>query len=788
MDSTCFPTPDLAEAEARVARAQSDLDAKRTAARRIAEHIDWLKSRPELERLHYLVTNHARLQAQLAREEEEYRAALGQREQEIAKTCPFEPPRHLEEEIEHIRWLLQELTPHISPRRLESVLNDPRLTDADKQRLSARMRSACCDSEWAAYIDWLRERLHRKKQELEVLEHAHQAKLRLSALEQLRPLQNHRDGTAAALAESAAAVARQPEIEQHIAACVDQYVFDETQGEEAAYDGATQHLTHQIEVTLQSLFALPATDPCILRTDVHAFLKCHHHRLAPYFAISTPLGVSHLARLIAGGDYAGAGELVTWLPTGDTSSLGQVVAYLRYIVSATPELSGTTAYRDLSQHDVFLGACYYDNGPASEALNQVLQWDYASLQHVLSQHELNKFKGLGLQPRIAELAFESVYRRTHGLVPGPQLHDVNLQCMRPLRRPWSLGARPVLPGHDWEDVNGKKYDVKCNVFYRTMQKSKGLCGFLIERVQAQCHTYPGFVFTKADETCCTWVYVGDYVPGADINLEGDRVLPFCFRLPDCMRYTACVGFGTAELGHLILNDRFLRVGWQLVTGVRGACPQEHGRAEEALLHDLVEKCVRACASGFLEQVLWKVLTETTLDACSKYDSDTVDAYLELVGKVVESGVLPVRLPQIGGKPILDYWIEQVLCPLNHYWDRVQCPACGARAAERGTVVVQVQRMTSAGTIYGRIMCNVCGYVCVGATLLTHCHGCSHYPLLVRKNPVCGNCKGLVCEWKGRGGTRCRRCKRGCRGGQDVREADFLLEADGGGAGTEETGF
>jgi hypothetical protein len=83
-------------------------------------------------------------------------------------------------------------------------------------------------------------------------------------------------------------------------------------------------------------------------------------------------------------------------------------------------------------------------------------------------------------------------------------------------------------------------------------------------------------------------------------------------------------------------------------------------------------------------------------------------------------------------------------------------------------------MTSDGTIYGRLECTRCGFVRDEATLLAHCYHCSHYPLIIGKNPVCGSktCKRLVCEWVDQEGVRCRCCKAGCVGGQQTPDEEF----------------
>jgi hypothetical protein len=173
--------------------------------------------------------------------------------------------------------------------------------------------------------------------------------------------------------------------------------------------------------------------------------------------------------------------------------------------------------------------------------------------------------------------------------------------------------------------------------------------------------------------------------------------------------------------------------------------------------------------------LWEALTKTTLDACSRCDRDSVDSYLALATQLLENRALPVRLPRAGGTPLLCSWIEQVLRPLNKHWDKIKCPSCGARGSEPGSIKLSTTRMTSDGTIYGQLTCNQCRFVRDGATLLAHCYSCSHYPLIIGKNPICRTktCKRLVCEWVDQEGARCKCCKEGCVGGQQTPEEDFV---------------
>jgi hypothetical protein len=182
-----------------------------------------------------------------------------------------------------------------------------------------------------------------------------------------------------------------------------------------------------------------------------------------------------------------------------------------------------------------------------------------------------------------------------------------------------------------------------------------------------------------------------------------------------------------------------------------------------LLDDFIERCCQECRKTFLEYALWKALTETTLLACSKFDSVSVGNLLERIDELIQSRALPIRLPQISSsetgdrRPILSIWIDQVLRPLIQHWDQISCPQCGASARGPGTVQLQITRMTSECTIFGRMKCRRCGSCNEDTTILTHCHHCGHFPLIIGKNQVCpnSNCNGLRCD-------NCGACKKTCK--------------------------
>jgi hypothetical protein len=608
------------------------------------------------------------------------------------------------------------------------------------------------DPHWAQALTALRDYLQRLEQERNGFEAAHANEIRSTAEAEL--------GLVAALAASANELCSEADV----------------RGE-------------YVEKVIDLLLALPSSEPLILDDEVHCFLELTEDRLTRCARAPTPAVIAYISRLVAMAHYARAGELLDRLAAPEESPEAAVLAYLRYVVSDPPELAGVTRHSSLSAEDVFLGACYYEafnprkDGPASATLRNQWQWDYRSLEASLlsaddgrEAHQLNSFKVCGLQPRIAELAFPQVFTRLHGDDAGSRLRDLNLEYVRLLAPPWRLSAQPVLPQVDWESQDKRRYDVKCNLFFRHQRKKVGLRGLLINRSKVSAQSFPGFIFTDTGEDSCSWVFVGEYKAAPGIEQVGDRVLPFWFRQPDGARYAPSPNKPGFELGMRLLQDQWLRVGWQLASRQKATPPQAPRATPESLLDQLIEGCLGDTEgrSAYLEVALWEALTKTTLNACSRCDRASVDSYFGLATQLLKNRALPVRLPEIDGTPLLCSWIEQVLRPLNNHWDKIKCPRCGVRGSQPGRIELSATRMTSDGTIYGVLECNRCGFVRDDATLLAHCYSCSHYPLIIGKNPVCGSktCQHLICDWMVQKGVRCKCCKWGCVDGQQCVDEDF----------------
>jgi hypothetical protein len=385
-----------------------------------------------------------------------------------------------------------------------------------------------------------------------------------------------------------------------------------------------------------------------------------------------------------------------------------------------------------------------------------------------------------LQPRIAELAFASVYPRLYHGGAKPALRDLNLEVVKALARPWRLTTTPGLPSADWEACGGRQYDVKCNVFYRSKSKQEklGLRGFLIKRPSG-LRSFPAFLFTASNARSGTWTYLGEYHQPVTSESADDRVLPFHFRVPDSERFALSAPSCNPSLGRRLLCNRRLRLGWQLATGTR-LPPDEWPRNDAAgwLLYAFIDSCVRIATDTFLEHALWRALTEATLEACGEHPRATVEVFLDLANSLIADRALPVILPRIDGRPLLCRWIAEVLRPLVENWSRIRWHGCGRCGERAGTPRLQITRMTSLGTIYGRMTCEGCGAELGGkVTLLTHCHNCDHYPLIIGRNPTCTRCHGLVCEYIEGGARRCKCCKMGCPHGRDTPEADFVEETE-----------
>jgi hypothetical protein len=351
-----------------------------------------------------------------------------------------------------------------------------------------------------------------------------------------------------------------------------------------------------IEKVLDRLLGgIHETDSHILHEEVHRFLNKNHQHLRQSRVAAAPVIVAHISRLAGNCDFEKARELLKLFPDADRSALAGVIHYLRFVTRETkdtPMFSDTTYFSKLSEKDMFLSACYYYNPSAPlqdtkvpaawPTLERQSQWDYKSIKQAFSEagtKALNHFKVRGLQPRIAELAFRGVYGKLHGSDAERKLRDRNLERVPCLHAGCMIALRPILPGADWiDDDRRQEYDVKSNLYWRT-EKTKersGLSGFFLgsktrDRSFSEIPncSFPGIIFTGSDHESSTWIYIGEYRPIPSMQQRiGKRVLPFFFRLPDSCRYKA-LEVVDCDLGMRLLEDRSLRLGWQLALGMRG---------------------------------------------------------------------------------------------------------------------------------------------------------------------------------------------------------------------------
>ncbi len=188
-----------------------------------------------------------------------------------------------------------------------------------------------------------------------------------------------------------------------------------------------------VRTSIARLLQLPESDPHILSDEIHDFLRSVHSRLVRVNPGTVPMLVVHIGHLAAKGENSDARELLKRFPEHDESALGAIVVYLRFATRNPPRFAGTTFYSRLAPEDLFLGACYYE-GRALPILANQSKWDYASVKRALlgrgEWHDLNHFKVRGLQPRIAEISFRTIYGLLKDANAAEKLRDLNLECVK----------------------------------------------------------------------------------------------------------------------------------------------------------------------------------------------------------------------------------------------------------------------------------------------------------------------------------------------------------------------
>ena len=528
--------------------------------------------------------------------------------------------------------------------------------------------------------------------------------------------------------------------------------------------------SEHVNAVLDRLMQLPTSPLLISAKQLWGFYTKNLNKLAtrPYFH-EAPSVVAFAAYLINEGNYPVARNLLEKLASLVSSPFQSLVQYLQFVLQEPLELSGNTLFSQLSEEDIFLAACYYNDGPARHSLDSVRKWDWASVQNHLKvpddphgNLELNHFLVKGLQPRIAELAFRKVREVLYPGVAKENLTDLNLQVVQKLSRPWRRYS-VTLPGADWGDVSGERFDAKCNLYYRSKNAKLGLRGLLINRNDGGKKTYSGFIVTDASEEACSWTYVGDYIPES-ADRKGGKVLPFYFRIPESACFSCQLTEAEVELGMQLLPAWKLQFGWCLANGRLPVVGINTLATNEAkiLLRRLFDKALSMSERMSLEFGLWQALTEITLVECFTQRKYTVMEFLRFAGEITGGRELPVKLPKIDSETLLYRWIKEVLRPFCGHSDRIKCPTCSSN-----NIRMELKRMTAEGAIMGNLHCNTCQPGSeTEMTILVHCHECGHYPLIIGKNPTCTSCNGLVCD--------CGQCKQTCREGYK-RTRQFVTE-------------
>jgi hypothetical protein len=574
--------------------------------------IDWLSDRPDLARLDQLIQEIPSRKKTLELAQKEYDKKREELLNEKIKTSLI-VPHELEKRIALSRWLFEKLKVATTETELKSLLNEPQLDEANKAIITARIESLRTNVGWISfesiressssspvfypghtpncwnvYKQLVNEQLQSAEQERNELLREHLPCFHSDVEATLGALKAWIKDAQTALCESNAALPRQWEIDRHISRRKETSIADQTRDKQVAHNLAIQHLQKaQIEESriseqkkrdwwravdeqpieaivqklneapyefidkiLQRLLKMDTADPHILNEQVHFFLEENFHRLVRFPRLTAPLIVAQIGFLIGKREDAKASKLLNLFPTDGLSGLAGLVAYLRFVVSKSPNLTGVTCYDSLSAEDLFLGACYYGEGVASSTLKQQSNWDYRSLESALSNSNentdcrfLHDFKVRGLQPRIAELALRVICERFRGAKAAAKMRDLNREWVESLAKPWSLNSQRILPVNDWKDVNGNQYDVKSNLYYRSKQKKIGLCGFLINLSATKSNSFPGFVFTDTtDEYCSEWHGHRPQVLSAEGVSNRWPTLLDCFSAQECRNYIQHAGY------------------------------------------------------------------------------------------------------------------------------------------------------------------------------------------------------------------------------------------------------
>jgi len=493
---------------------------------------------------------------------------------------------------------------------------------------------------------------------------------------------------------------------------------------------------------------------------------------------------------------------------GHSGPVSIILPLARFAMSERPNLCGTARFVELRPEDVFLAACYYVGGRGklrSNAGNKLANlrtkddWNWRNVRSLLRRNggrddsrDLSDFRVAGLQPRIAELAFAEIHSSLSDCSPG-DLRDLNREAIASIET-WSILSPPRLPSEDWEDEK-RRYDVKSNLYYSSYESKLGLRGFLIKDVAAEKANsevlLPGIIFHNAYEEGCDWSFVGWLRPRSVPEPVGRRLSAFYFESPMICRARALddasseskfsaikTVFSVLSADNAASDEEPSRaIVHRPVSPVRKCHPvvpliylqpkfvpglDQLSQIQRAVLEQLWKQTDRLTKEAKedrpvrLERQIWEAATRSVFELRSEGNSQqTVNDVLQEYGDLISSKWFPVHLPRIGSKTLLRNWIDSVLVPINDHWHETECPEC----CNTNGIRILPTRQTSESSIWGRLNCK-CGFD-QEVTLLTHCHECGHYPLIIGREKLCGQCCGLRCSWRGDKSMTCDHCKKGC---------------------------
>jgi len=518
-----------------------------------------------------------------------------------------------------------------------------------------------------------------------------------------------------------------------------------------------------------------------LRTHARILPKMRSDKLANSLVLAAAMSV-----------YPEIAEHIPESVFNGNETVSQIAQLARAAIQPRPLLYGRTAFSTLTPEDVILGASYSD-GAFDQQLAVLLlreQWQWSNVDMLLSKAGGSfsaNFKVRALQPRIAELAFPKCHRIVRGEACG-RPRDLNANALVGLPS-WSVSAvkslyrrRSEELAEDWED-NTTRYDVKSNLYFRSHHKSQdksfGMRGFLVD-VDAEIERnttiqIPGIIFHDTSDSDASWTFIGQLEPTAlpSKTSRKQRVSPFFFALPEqnYISLRQCFRNGADQIVKFISQVR--RAATCEATPCNPIVPiicgddwtptSEVTEREAAILESF--SLARAESTKWHNQaqplsvVVWLGLTRLVFDLRSSGASkEFVAAVIKEADALCSSLWFPVPLARLGAETLLAKWIRAVLQPLNEFWSEIACPSCGLSGKN---IVIKPTNLSDDGALTGSLSCE-CGSEYDAATLLTHCHRstCGPFPLIIGKNNICRECRGLICT-NAKNGFVCRACKRNC---------------------------